>query len=190
MLKQVSIKFFPRTDQLASGAKIPLYVRVILDREKFEFSSKQFIDNILEWDDSTQRVKKKPAVNAALSEVEHQVNEAYNFLKYHNKPLTKLALRNQLRGEKVYKQQLIDFYEDFYEKHIKNNKEYASATKKTYVSTLVHLKNFLSLNGKSKVRLTEIDLDFIKDFDSYLVNRSITDKKGLKKVLPISIRLN
>jgi hypothetical protein len=94
---------FPRLDFKMEGGRIPIYARVILDREKFDFSTKQVIDNLSDWDEKTQRVKLKSPINASLSELEHRVNEAYNFLKYHNKPLTALALRSQLRGEKEQK---------------------------------------------------------------------------------------
>jgi site-specific recombinase XerD len=182
MVKQVTIKFFPRLDFKMEGGKIPIYVRVILDREKFEFSSKQVISKISDWDEVTQRVKiAKSPVNNVLSEIVHKVNEAYNFLKYHNRPLTALALRKQLKGEKIEKLSLLGFFEDYYQDQIKSNFEFAPATKATYYSTLVHLRKFLEETGKVKLRLTEVDTDFINDFDSYLVNRSISEKKGLRK---------
>lgn len=39
MVKPVTVKFFPQTDQILEGGKIAIYVRVVLDREKFDFSS-------------------------------------------------------------------------------------------------------------------------------------------------------
>lgn len=182
MVKQVTIRLFPRVDFKMEGGKIPIYVRVILDREKFEFSSKQVISKLSEWDELTQRVKTaKSPINKALSEIEHKVDEAYNFLKYHNRPLTALALRRQLKGEKIVKLSLLGFYEEYYKDQIKANPEFAPATKGTYFSTLVHLRKFLEETSKSRLRLSEVDSDFIRDFDSYLVNRSISEKKGLRK---------
>lgn len=112
MLKQATIVFFPRTDQKLKNGKYPIYARVVLDREKFEFSTKQFIDNLVEWDDVIQRIKKRSPVNSVLNEIEHEIVEAYNFLKYHNRQLTALALRNQLKGDSQKRTRLLDFVDD------------------------------------------------------------------------------
>ncbi len=181
MVNQVSIKFFPRKDQVLDNGDISIYVRIILNRDKFDFSSKQSIHKLSEWDEVTMRVKKKTPINSALNEIEHDINEAYNFLKYHNKPLTISALRKQLRGEKTVKLRLTDFVDDYFEVHVEGNSEYASATKKTYSSTITHLKKFLETTDTKRMLIAEADIDFIKEFDDYLINRSITEKKGLRK---------
>ncbi len=181
MVNQASIKFFPRKDQVLDNGNIAIYVRVILNRDKFDFSSKQSISKLSEWDEVTMRVKKKTPVNSALTEIEHDITEAYNFLKYHNKPLTISALRKQLRGEKTVKLRLTDFVDDYFEAHVKNNSEYASATKKTYSSTITHVKKFIEVTGKKRMLIAEADAEFIKELDDYLINRSITEKKGLRK---------
>ena len=85
MVIQATVKFFPRTDFEMEDNKIPIYVRVVLQREKFDFSSKQVISKLSEWDEITQRVKSiKSPVNKELSEIENKVQEAFNFLKYHS----------------------------------------------------------------------------------------------------------
>ena len=184
MVKPVTIKFFPRTDQVLKGGKVPIYVRVILDREKFDFSTKQVLDKLSDWDDKTQRVRLKSPINAALSEIEYRVHDAYNFLKYHNKPLTALALRNKLYGEKDQKLRLLDFVEDYIAIKIKGNNELAITTQKNYQSTVTHLRGFLEETQKLRMKVAEVDLDFVKEFDDYLVTRSMKDgegRRGLKK---------
>lgn len=181
MLKQATIVFFPRTDQKLKNGKYPIYARVVLDREKFEFSTKQFIDNLVEWDDVIQRIKKRSPVNSVLNEIEHDIVEAYNFLKYHNRQLTALALRNQLKGDGQKRTRLLDFVDDHYANQIKGNVEFAPATQKTYHTTIYHLRNFLESIQATKIKVAELDGDFIKAFDNYLINRGITEKKGLKK---------
>ena len=184
MVKPLTIKFYPRTDQMLEGGKWPIYARVILDREKFDFSSKQFINSLSEWDDKTHRLKLKSPINASLSELEHRINEAYNFLKYHNRPLTALALRNQLRGEKAQKHRLLEFVEDYTEREIKGNTQLAIATQKNYQSTVNHLKAFLEETKQLRMKIAELDIRFIKEFDDYLVTRSMKEgegRRGLKK---------
>ena len=181
MEKQVTVRFFLRRDQILESSRIPIYARVILDRDKFDFSSRQYIENPLDWDEPTGRVKKKSPINSVLAEIEHDVNEAYNFLKYHNKPLTVFALRRQLKGEKIVKLRLMDFVDDYFEVHVKGNSEYASATKKSYTSSITHLRKFLELTDSNRMLISEVDSAFIKEFDDYLINRSTKEKKGLRK---------
>ncbi len=181
MINQASIKFFPRKEQILDNGDIAIYVRVILNRDKLDFSTKQSIHKLSDWDETTMRVRKKTPVNSVLNEIEHDINEAYNFLKYHNKPLTISALRKQLRGDKTVKLRLTDFVDEYFELHVKDNSEYATTTKQTYTSTIHHLKKFLEANGEKRMLVAEADPEFVKDFDSYLINRSITEKKGLRK---------
>ena len=182
MVTQATVKFFPRTDFEMEGNKIPIYVRVVLQREKFDFSSKQVISTLSEWDEITQRVKSiKSPINKELSEIENKVQEAFNFLKYHSRPLTVFALRNQLKGVKNDRPRLVDFLDDYLLQNVTNNSEYANATKQTYNTTVAHLKKFLEKTKKNRIRVSEVDADFINEFDSYLQNRSRTDKKGINK---------
>ncbi|MFN8321239.1 MAG: site-specific integrase [Chitinophagales bacterium] len=181
MVNQASIKFFPRKDQILDNGEISIYVRVILNRDKFDFSTRQSIRKLSDWDQTTMRVKNKTPVNSVLNEIEHDINEAYSFLKYHNKPLTISALRRQLRGDKTVRLRLTDFVDDYFEVHVRNNSEYACATKQTYSSTINHLNKFLEVNGRKRMLVAEADSEFIKEFDEYLINRSVTEKKGLRK---------
>ena len=182
MVTQATIKFFPRMDSHVNGSKIPIYVRVILNREKFDFSSKMYISKLSEWDEVTQRVKTvKSPINSELSEIEHKVQEALNFLKFNNRPLTVYALRKQLRGEKTELPILINFVDDYIKKYVTENACFAIATKKTYYTTRAHLKKFLEKSKMNRIRVSEIDTEFIKQFDEYLQTRSINEKKGVCK---------
>ena len=57
MVKPVTIKFYPRLDFEMEGGKIPISARVILGREKFDFSTKQVIDS---FDDSDEKTREEP----------------------------------------------------------------------------------------------------------------------------------
>lgn len=182
MVTNATVKFFPRTDFIRGDKKIPIYVRVILNREKFDFSSKMVISTLSEWDEVTQRVKvPRSPINKELSEIEHKVSEAFNFLKYHNRPLTVYALRKQLKGRSNDRPKLIDYVDDYLTTQVNGNLDYALATQKTYRTTVMHLKNFLSKTKKSGIRVAEVDLVFVKEFDIYLQTRSINEKKGVNK---------
>lgn len=181
MVNQLSIRFFLRKDQPSEKGNIPVYVRVILGREKFEFSTKHYVETLKDWDDQTQRFKKRHPINEVLSEIEMKVREGYQYLKYSGKPLTALALRNHLKGDKNVRVRLLDYVDEHYRERVLPNQEYADATKKSYLSTINHLKAFLHYRKKNSIKLAEVEICFIKDFDLYLQNRSIIDKKALNK---------
>ena len=124
MIKKASVLFFLNENKARSNGEIPIYARVILDREKFELSTKEFIADTKDWDAKAQRFKKRHPTNQVLSEVETKIQEAYQFLKFNDKPLTAFALRNQLKGEKVIRVRLIDFLDEHYRNKIESNQEY------------------------------------------------------------------
>ncbi len=184
MVTKATVKFFPRTDFIREDKKIPIYVRVILNREKFDFSSRQVISTLKEWDEVTQRVKiPKSPINKELSEIEYKVSEAFDYLKYHNRPLTAYALRKQLKGTGAGQDRpkLIDYVDDYLANYVNNSPDYALATQKTYRTTVMHLKNFLNKTKRNGIRVAEVDLVFLKEFDTYLQTRSINEKKGVNK---------
>lgn len=183
MVEQLTVRFFLRTDFKMESGKIPIYVRVILNREKFDFSSKMVVSNPSEWDDVTQRVRvSKSPINKELSEIEHRVVEAYNFLKYHDRALTIHTLRNQLRGERKHlKPKLVDYLKEYLKEQVDNNPEYAVATKKNYHTSFTHMNSFLIKSKKLGIRISEVDLNFLKEFDFYLQNRDVSEKKGVNR---------
>lgn len=181
MTRQFSVKFFIRTDQELLGGRLPIYARVVLYRDKFDFSTGQYLTDLSEWDETTERVRKKTPINGVLNEIEHEVQEAYNFLKYHNRPLTVDALRTRLKGEKTDRLKFIDFIDNYYESYVVTNADISYTTKQTYKSTINHLKNYLTLANKNRMLLVEADINFIRDFDNYLVGYESEDKKALNK---------
>lgn len=181
MIKKATILFFLNENKARSTGEIPIYARVILDREKFELSTKEFISDTKDWDAGAQRFKKRHPTNQVLSELETRIQDAYQFLKFNDKPLTALALRTQLKGEKSLRIKLFDFLDEHYHNKVECNPSYTQSTKQTYNTTINHLKAFLEYSKRNTIRLTEVDANFIRQFDSYLQNRSIISKKALNK---------
>jgi len=152
---------------------------VVVYREKFDFSTGQHLSDINDWDETTERVRKKTPINSMLSEIEHEVQEAYNFLKYHNRPITVDSLRSRLKGEKTDRLKFLDFIDNYYQSYVVTNVDISYTTKQSYKSTINHIKRYLELTNKNRMLLTEVDINFIRDFDNYLVGYETEDKKAL-----------
>ena len=85
MIKNMTINFFLNEKRIKMNGEIPIYARVILNREKFELSTKITIKNPNIWDEVTQRLKTKSPLNKSLADIEHDLDEAYDFLKFNKK---------------------------------------------------------------------------------------------------------
>ncbi len=181
MVENLTIKHFPRVHKDSGNGNFVIYTRVTLKREKFEFSTRQTITSLNIWESKTQRLKLKSSVNTVLSELEHKIHEAYNFLKYHNKPLTMNNLRRQLNDKTSPKQRFIDFVNGHFEKNVLKNPEFAHATKQTYRTTINHLKDFLDESGQTRIWLVEVNLEFLKNFDNFLLHRDIRRGKSVNR---------
>lgn len=170
MIKKMTINFFPDEKKIKQNGEIPIYVRVILKREKFDLSTKITINNPAEWDEKTQRLITKSPLNKALADIAHDLDEAYDFLKYNNKVISITNLKNQFLGGKSENPKLNFFLMDHYENNIKGNNLYKHSTQKSFYSAICHLNNFMTSCNKNHKYLSEVDLKFIIDFEHFLCN--------------------
>ncbi len=166
----MTINFFLNEKRIKMNGEIPIYARVILNREKFELSTKLTLKNPNDWDEITQRLKTKSPLNKSLAAIEHDLDESYNFLKYNNKVLSITNLKNQFLGGEYENPKLKVFLIEHYEKNIKGNSLYEVSTQKSFNSAICHLKNFMTSTNKNHKYLSEVDLKFINDFEYFLCN--------------------
>lgn len=181
MVKKASILFYPNVAKARINGTIPIYVRVILDREKFELSTGEYIRKLEEWNSEMQRINRRTPSNQVLSELEMKIQEAYQFLKFNGRALTVAAIKAQLKKGETSRVRLIDFLEDYFVEKVQANTEYCGTTKKTYRSAINHVADYLNNSGQNKLRLQEVDIAFVRNWDKYLTDPKLTWKKPLNR---------
>lgn len=175
-------RFYPSLDRKKISGEIPIYVRITVNRQKVELSTRQVIKDTEDWDDQSERVKQKSNVNNALNEIEVELRNAYQEIKFTKKPLSPQAVRDLYLGKGKEDRNLLAFLESYYREKVLANKELSEGTIKNYRSTLNHLINYLDSAQLKRIGLREVNLKFIERFDKFLMSTpAVKSSETLKR---------
>ena len=173
-MKSYKFTLYLRIDKQKKSGKMPLYIRFRrIDGEEPKFPlgidlSKE------EWDEKIMRPV-DPALKLLLDkEVLRIEREIYN-ATINDIEITKILLKDIVRGKKIAKPENNSFYDYFVEylsKKEKNGK-LKDSTRKSYETTLSALKEF---NGEVKVK--DINAKLLENFDKFLIKRGKESGKG------------
>ena len=173
-MKSYKFTLYLRIDKQKKSGKMPLYIRFRrIDGEEPKFPLGMDLSKE-EWDEKTM-----PPVDPALKllldkEVLRIEREIYN-ATINDIEITKILLKDIVRGKKIAKPENNSFYDYFVEylsKKEKNGK-LKDSTRKSYETTLSALKEF---NGEVKVK--DINAKLLENFDKFLIKRGKESGKG------------
>ena len=173
-MKSYKFTLYLRIDKQKKSGKMPLYIRFRrIDGEEPKFPLGMDLSKE-EWDEKTMRPV-DPALKLLLDkEVLRIEREIYN-ATINDIEITKVLLKDIVRGKKVAKPENNSFYDYFVEylsKKEKNGK-LKDSTRKSYETTLSALKEF---NGEVKVK--DINAKLLENFDKFLIKRGKESGKG------------
>lgn len=126
-----------------------------------------------EWNFKKQRIKetnrsRNYKLNSRLHEIESNASDCYNNLIRSGIPFTPLNFRTALRNS-LHHSESIEFFE-FFENHIKNQKELAKSTITDYNQTFSTLKLF-EKETKYRVLFSSITLDFYDKLKAFIMDK-------------------
>ena len=173
-MKSYKFTLYLRIDKQKKSGKMPLYIRFRrIDGEEPKFPLGMDLSKE-EWDEKTMRPV-DPALKLLLDkEVLRIEREIYN-ATINDVEITKVLLKDIVKGKKVAKPENNSFYDYFVEylsKKEKNGK-LKDSTRKSYETTLSALKEF---NGEVKVK--DINAKLLENFDKFLIKRGKESGKG------------
>jgi len=164
MPKAISVYASLRTDKISKKTKqAPIHIRVKVYREEARFPTDLYATRE-EWDFTKQLPKKNPLLTAVKNSI----------AKLEQHLLTELATESEISmqnvrdfysGKRKTKPEHEDFYEHFQRYIDKKEKggNVSEGTLNIYNDTLKFLKEF-----RSKVKISDISIEFVEDFDDYL----------------------
>ena len=173
MNKHFVLLFTLKAAKKNSEGLAPIYLRVTIDGERVEISTKRSIEE-KKWNKVAQKAignsEEARSLNQFLKTLEQQVYNAYRELIEEKKQLTALNLKNRLLKISETPFMLLEIFNE----HNKQmaalvNKQYAPNTLRRYVTVLRILQEFLQ--WKYQVRdfnIKDIDHSFITSLDFYL----------------------
>lgn len=178
MKTKITLHFYPRETKTNANGQTPIYIRLTIDGERTEFSSKKFIEKG-KWSSELAKMKgtteEARSINSYLDMMRSKVLGAEMTLLHKEEPVTVENVKSIIHG--IYKNHrtLVTVFQDHNNKMRELvGKQYARGTLQRFEVTLNHIQNFLSWkNNDDDIALIKIDHAFITDFEFYL--RSVKD---------------
>lgn len=171
---KLSILFFPNTQKAAAKTgKVPMYMRVTLNRKKAEMRLNIELSptELKKWDDRTMRfIDREMSANAVLNSIDKKFED---FRHHHATSLAQFnvkTIRNHLLGLDAKPSPTIQHYIDkYYNTAIIPNTQLSSGTKKNYKKALKHLREYLEFSRTKDALVKDINMSFAHGFRDYLL---------------------
>jgi len=167
------LAFNAKTNKLLKNGEAPLYMRIIVAKERIENSLSRSINPNL-WDENRQRARGNSEeaiiLNNFIDTCRNKVYEYQLYLERNNKPVTARGLMNLFTlGVEKKRVSFLQFCKDEIDKMEKLiGIDMAAATIKKYNITLKLFKLFLKTQGKTELYIDEIDAQIIPNFIFFL----------------------
>jgi site-specific recombinase XerD len=170
----LSILFYPSTQKTnKKTGKIPMYVRIVLNRKKAEMRLNIEIlpHELKKWDEKMMRFSDREMhANVLLNKIEQKFQD----FRYHN--ATSLnnynvkAIRDLIMGLELKRSlSIIAYIDKYYNSAIAPNAQMAEGTKRNYRKVLKHLKDFLAFRKSKSAELRDMNVAFAYEFRDYLL---------------------
>lgn len=173
MKTKITLHFYAKSTKMNADGKLPIYIRLTVNGQRLEFSSKKFIEKS-KWSPEMTKMKGQSeearSVNSYLEMIRSKVLGAELELLHKNEDLTIENFQAILLDKNKANRMLVSIFQDHNNKMKELlGKQYAPGTLQRFEVTLNHLKNFLNWKYKvTDIRIDKIDFAFITDFEFYL----------------------
>ena len=173
MKTKITLHFYAKKTKANVAGLLPIYIRLTVDGERLEYSSKKFIEKS-KWSDDLSKMKgsseEARSINNYLDSIKSQIIDVQMTLTHKREALNIENFRKRLFDETDSQRMLLPIYRDH------NNRiagllgnGYAPGTLERFKISLKHLEEFLlwKLNAKD-IAIDKIDFALITDFEFYL----------------------
>jgi len=184
---KLAILFFPNKDKksLKTG-KIPMYVRLTLDRKKAEMRLNiELTDGEMQkWDEKTMRFNDR---NMTANALLNTIDKNFEDFRHHNganlEDFNVKTIRNVILGlNSKPKPLILQYIDKYYNTAIAPNAQLAEGTKRNYRKALKHLREFLAFRKIKDAELKAVNMSFAYDFRDYLLGTFPNCKRiGMKE---------
>lgn len=173
MKENVTLHFYLRSKKATASGLLPLYVRLTVNGERLEFSSKRFIEKA-KWSEELSKMKgntdEARSINNYLDSLKAQIFTIQMTLNHKQEILSIENFRKHLLGTGDRKRMLLPIYKDHnarIESLLGNG--YAPGTLERFKISLKHLEEFLMWKyAINDIPIDKIDFALITDFEFYL----------------------
>ncbi len=173
MKTKITLHFYAKKTKANVAGLLPIYIRLTVDGERLEYSSKKFIEKS-KWSDDLSKMKgsseEARSINNYLDSIKSQIIDVQMTLTHKREALNIENFRKRLFDETDSQRMLLPIYRDH------NNRiagllgnGYAPGTLERFKISLKHLEEFLLWKSNAKdIAIDKIDFALITDFEFYL----------------------
>lgn len=173
MKAKITLHFYAKSTKANSVGLFPIYVRLTVNGQRFEYSTKKFIQSS-KWSSELSRMKgnseEARSINNLLDFIKSRINDIQFELLKNNISLNIEEFKNRILGTKERERLLIPIFQE-HNRKIKEliGLEYAAGTLERYETSLKHTKDFLSWKyNLTDINIEKIDHAFITEYEFYL----------------------
>lgn len=199
MKAKITLHIYAKTTKANATGQLPIYIRLTVDGQRFEFSSKKFIEKS-KWSPELSKMKgnseEARTINNYLDLMKSKVFDIQMELIHKNEELSLENFKSRILGTHHRERMIIPIYQnhnDKIEDLIGNG--YAYGTLERFKISLKHLQEFIFWKyNVSDISIAKIDYAFITEFEFYLRsvkkcnnNTAVKYVRNFRKIIKICL---
>lgn len=199
MKAKITVHIYAKTSKANKNGQLPIYFRLTVNGERFEFSTKKFIDKS-KWSAEQSKMKgnseEARTINNYLDLMKSKVFDIQMELLHKNDDLTIENFKSKLTGAQERERMIIPIYQSHNDK-IKDliGNGYAYGTLERFKISLKHLQEFIIWKyNMNDISINKIDYAFVTEFEFYLRsvkkcnnNTAVKYVRNFRKIIKICL---
>lgn len=199
MKAKITLHIYAKTTKANAAGQLPIYIRLTVDGQRFEFSTKRFIEKS-KWSPELSKMKgsseEARTLNSYLDLMKSKVFDVQMELIHKNEELSLENFKSRILGTHQRERMLIPIYQnhnDKIEELIGNG--YAYGTLERFKISLKHVEEFIFWKySLSDISINKIDYSFVTEFEFYLRsvkkcnnNTAVKYVRNFRKIIKICL---
>ncbi len=201
-LETIKINFFIKKTKLLKNGEAPIFVRIIINKERDEYALKKSILPKY-WNESKQIAKgnsdEAESINQLIDQHRSKIQSYFTFMTMDNLPISARIIKEKLVGKKETRKTILKVFQEHNDNARKLiNIDFAAETIQRYETCYKHTKDFIRWQYKREdLPLDDLNHQFISNYELYLKterkcshNTTIKYLKNFKKIVRIALANN
>jgi site-specific recombinase XerD len=199
MKAKITLNIYAKSTKANATGQLPIYIRLTVDGQRFEFSSKKFVEKS-KWSPELAKMKgnseEARTLNNYLDLMKSKVFDIQMELLHKNEELSLENFKSRILGTHQGERMLIPIYQnhnDKIEELIGNG--YAYGTLERFKISLKHTQEFIVWKyDVSDISINKIDYAFVTEFEFYLRsikkcnnNTAVKYVRNFRKIIKICL---
>ncbi len=167
-----SIRFFLNYRAQKNETKVPICLRINVNRKKAELFLNQYIDPKF-WDDNKERVivqkKSDGFINHSLNEIDNKITEIVWELEEAKEVVTAKIVMQRLTGKSKHNNNSVLLFIDRFIEEAKAKGELTRVVIMQYKTMRIHLSNYIKSTGRDDIMLSQLKRSDLDGFEHFLL---------------------